>query len=101
MCLYFQLRFGFSPTTLKIMEKIDFKWRERDNRCAGSSVLVGTNYFMTNEGLSKTVDILVGTVQRIRSNLIESRDISKAFDGLPRDLEDARKVRSKEVPGPH
>lgn len=67
------------------MEKINFKWREHDNRCAGSSALVGTNYFMTNEDLSKTVDILVGTVKRIRSNFIESRDISKAFDGLPRD----------------
>ena len=51
---------------------------------------------MDNITISKTVDVNLCTVQRVRTNLLESRDISQVLERKPRDLEDARKVRSKE-----
>ena len=59
------------------------------------------DFSMTNEDLSRSVDIIVDTVQRIRSILIGSGDISEALERKLRGQEDARKVRSKEAPGTH
>ena len=78
------------------MEKNDFKWREHDKKCAGLGILEGNDNSITNETLSVIVDVPFGTVQRIRSNKIESGDIPEALEMKPRYQEGARKVRSKE-----
>ena len=45
------------------MEKNDFKWRELFKKYAGSSVLEGIEFSITNKDRSWTVEILCGTVK--------------------------------------
>ena len=54
--------------------------------------MVGIDFSITNEDLSRTVYVLVSTNQRNRSNIIEFRDISKTLEGmpLPKDQENTR-----------
>ena len=52
---------------------------------------------MNNENISKNVGVHVPTVLNIRKSWLESRDIEQVLERKPKDLEDARKVRSKEL----
>ena len=65
------VQFEILSLSLKIMEIMEFKWSERDNRCAVIKCLVASNFEMTNSKIS------VHTVLRIRTQLMESRDISQ------------------------
>ena len=58
---------------------------------------MGIDFSITNEDLSRTVYVLVGTIQRNRSNLIEFRDISKALKML-KDQEDTREPDPRNKP---
>ena len=63
LCLYLHIRIDFSSLTYIVMEKNDFKWRELFKKYAGSSVLEGIEFSITNKDRSWTVEILCGTVK--------------------------------------
>lgn len=78
---------------------LEFKWSERDNRCAVIKLLVTSNFEMDNVSVARLVDVDVCRVQRVRANLIESKDISQVLERKCKELEDLRVIRSQDWVG--
>ena len=85
-----------SSLTFSVMEKIKFKWSERDNRCAVLKCLTESKIPMTNGQIARTVGVQVKQVKCLRTKLEECGDVGEVLERKPKELEDARKVRSQE-----
>ena len=78
------------------MEKIDFVWSERDNRCAVLKILTQPGNKMTNADISRAVGVPKQTVSDIKKSWLECQDIEEVLERKPKDQDDARKTRTKE-----
>ena len=77
------------------MEKIKFKWSERDNRCAVLKCLTESKIPMTNGQIARTVGVQVKQVKRLRTKLEECGDVGEVLEKKFKEQDDARKVRSQ------